>query len=90
MLSSFHLSVPADARYRVLAPEVAGKYASLAGCSEAEATAVLAEVERAAAELAGRGDDIALVFAADPGELRVTLTCGSHTTTVRRSLPAAE
>lgn len=90
MLPPFHMSVPADARYRVLAPEVAGKYAVLAGCSEADAQAVLVEVERVAAELADAGVDIALVFDADPTALRVTLTCGARSATVRRELPAAK
>ena len=86
----FELSVPSDARYRVLAPEVAAKYAVLAGCADAEAEAVLADVARAAEDLAGRGGDIALSFAVDGGELRVTLTCGTERATVRRALPAAK
>jgi hypothetical protein len=88
MLPSFQMSVPADARYRVLAPEVAGKYAALAGCSDADAKAVLADVERAAADLAGAGADIALVFSTDVGGLHVTLTCGPQSLVVRRVLPA--
>lgn len=88
MLPSFQLSVPADARYRVLAPEVASKYAALAGCSEAEAQSVLAEVETAAATLAPAGRDIAMSFGVAPGELLVTLSCGTETATVRRALDA--
>lgn len=87
MLSSFRFSVPADARYRVLAPEVAAKYAALAGCPEAEAAAVLTEVDRAAAGLARVGENIALVFNADGRELLVTLSCGTESATVRRALP---
>ena len=87
MLPSFQMSVPADARYRVLAPEVAGKYAALAGCSDADAKAVLADVERAAAEMSGAGTDIALVFGTDTGGLHVTLTCGAESQVVRRALP---
>jgi hypothetical protein len=86
MLSSFRFSVPADARYRVLAPEVAGKYAELAGCPEAEATAVLTEVDRAAASVARVGENISLVFNADGQELLVTLSCGMQSATVRRAL----
>jgi len=88
MLPSFQMSVPADARYRVLAPEVAGKYAALAGCSEADAKAVLVDVERAASDLSGAGTDIALVFGTDAGALHVTLTCGTQSLVVRRALPA--
>lgn len=90
MLPLFHLSVPADARYRVLAPEVAAKYAALAGCPEAEAKAFLAEVERAAAGLADTDADITLVFATEAGTVRATLTCGARTTTIRHTLPAAK
>jgi hypothetical protein len=86
----FDLSVPSDAKFRVLAPEVTAKYAALAGCSEAEATAVQADVERAVASLAGAGENIALKFDADAGELRVVLTCGSASSTVRRALAAAK
>jgi hypothetical protein len=89
MLSSFEMSVPADARYRVLGPEVAAKYAALAGCSDAEAKTVLADVERVAGELAAAGQDIALVFTVETAQLLVTLTCGDQSSTVRRSLPAA-
>lgn len=90
MLQSLQLSVPADARYRVLAPEVAAKYAALAGCSDEDAKAMLADVERAAAELAEAGDDIALVFGVDAGDVQVSLTCGARSITIRRSLPTAK
>lgn len=86
MLSSLQFSVPADARYRVLAPEVAAKYAALAGCPQAEAAAVLTEVDRAAAGLARSGENISLVFKADGQELLVTLSCGTQSATVRRVL----
>ena len=90
MLSSFQLSVPADARYRVLAPEVAAKYAALAGCSDVDARAVLTEVEAAAAQMAASGDDIAVSFAAAAGELVVTLSCAGRSTTVRRASAGVE
>jgi len=35
MLPPFDLSVPTDARFRPMAPEVAAKYAELAGCAPA-------------------------------------------------------
>lgn len=90
MLSAFQMSVPADARYRVLAPEVAAKYAAMAGCPEADAKSVLADVERAAADLVGAGDDIAVVLTVDAAGVRVTLTCGARSITVRRDLPAGQ
>lgn len=90
MLTPFEMSVPSDARYRVLAPEVAAKYAVLAGCSEEDAKSVQADVERAAADLAAGGGEIAVVFGVDAGELQVRLNCGMQSATVRRSLPAAK
>ena len=90
MLSSFQLSVPADARYRVLAPEVAAKYAALAGCSESEAQAFLAEVEQAVVALSVPDGDVAMVFTTDGDTLLATLTAGAASTTVRRSLSAAK
>lgn len=90
MLPSLDLSVPADARYRVLAPEVASKYAALAGCSEADAQAVLAEVEAAATTLATAGRDIAVSLGVVPGELLVTLSCGTQSATVRRAIPGGK
>jgi hypothetical protein len=88
MVPSFQLSVPADARYRRLASEVAAKYAALAGCPEEDVRAVLADVDRAATDLAGGGSDIALDFAIDARELHVRLTAGERSTTVRRALAA--
>lgn len=90
MLPSFQLSVPADARYRVLAPEVAAKYAALAGCPEAEAQSFLVEVEQAATDLATPEGDIALGFTVDAGVLRATLTSGGRSATVRRAVSAAK
>jgi hypothetical protein len=88
MLPSFQFSVPADARYRVLAPEVAAKYAALAGCPETDVQAVLADVDRVASDLAAGGEDIAMVFGVDAGGLLVTLTSGTRSQVVRRALPA--
>lgn len=90
MLPSFQMSVPADPRYRVLAPEAAAKFAILAGCSEGEAQVFQADVDRAAAHLAVSDHDIRLVFAVADGALTVALTCGAASTTVRRALPAAK
>ena len=84
------MSVPADARYRVLAPEAAAKYAALAGCGDEEARAVREDVSAAAADLAASGGDIALRFDAEATELVVTLSCGGRTATVRRALVSAK
>lgn len=88
MLPSFEMSVPAEARYRVLGPEVAARYAALAGCPAAEAESVSTEVDRAAADLAAEGVDLMLVFAVAAGALQVTLTAAGRAITVRRVLPA--
>lgn len=88
MLPSFEMSVPADARYRVLGPEVAARYAALAGCPAGDVEAVLAEVDRAAADVAGAGEDLTLVFGVADGALQVTLAAAGRAVTVRRTLPA--
>lgn len=88
MLPSFEMSVPAEARYRVLGPEVAARYAALAGCAAGDVDAVLAEVDRAAADLAAAGEDLTLVFGVVDGALQVTLAAAGRAVTVRRMLPA--
>ena len=87
MLPSFQMSVPADARYRVLAPEAAAKFAVLAGCGADEAHAFQADVERAATGLAVPHNDIALVFSVADGAVTATLSNGATSATVRRQLP---
>jgi hypothetical protein len=84
------VSVPADDRYRAVGPEMVGKYAELAGCGTAEAATVLADVTKAADDLAKAGTDIAIACDAGGAELHVTLTAGSRSTVVRHAIPAAK
>ena len=89
MLPPFELSVPADARYRPTAPEAAAKYAELAGCAPAAATALRDEVDAAAEKMAAsslRNDvaNIALSFVTADSEVVVTMTCGGQHATIRQ------
>ena len=84
MLPPFDLSVPADARYRSTAPEAAAKYAELAGCAPAAATALRDDVEATATKMAAAGHDIALGFTTAESEVVVKMTSGSQTATIRQ------
>lgn len=88
MVPSLQFSVPADPRYRVLGPEVAAKYAALAGCSEIDVQGVLADVDHAAAEVAADGENIHMALGVADDGLLITMTCGSKHAEVRRTLPA--
>ena len=84
MLPPFDLSVPTDARFRPMAPEVAAKYAELAGCAPAAATAVRDQVDAAALKMATCGENIALGFVTAEFEVIVTMSCGSEHATIRQ------
>jgi anti-sigma regulatory factor (Ser/Thr protein kinase) len=90
MSDGFTLSLPADARYRGLASEIARKYAEYAGGTPADATAlseaVAGAVERAAGEAAD--GDIQLAFRADPSGVDVTLHWAGRSSELRHPLPA--
>jgi hypothetical protein len=85
MLPPFDLSLPSDARYRGLAPEVATKYAELAGCPAAASQGMGRDVETAATDLAPAGDDIAMTLSNPAGAVEVDMRCGERHTTVRTS-----
>ncbi len=92
MLHPFELQVPADERYRVLAPEVAAKYVELAGGSAGDGRSLASDLAVALTRLAaGAGDDavIDLAFSAEDGHIEVTLRCAAQSTVVRHALPAA-
>ena len=92
MSESLLLTVPADPRYRVLGPEVAGKYVELVGGSEADGQALAGAVSNALAEIADQsepGSHLDLTFRGQPGGIEVTVCCGSRTLVVTHPLPAA-
>lgn len=84
MLPPFDMSVPADARFRSMAPDVAAKYAELAGCAPAAATAVRDEVDATAAKMAASGENIAIGFTTAESEVIVKMSCGSQSATIRQ------
>jgi hypothetical protein len=85
----FVLQVPADERYRGLAPEVAGKYVELSGGSAADGQVLADELNAALRKMAmGEADVVDLSFTAKNGHVEVTLASGGRSTVVRVALPA--
>ncbi len=87
----FVLQVPADERYRGLAPEVAGKYVELSGGSAADGQTLADELAAALREMATGAAEtgvIDLSFTAKNGHVEVTLACAGRSSVVRVALPA--
>lgn len=84
MLPPFDFSVPTDARFRTMAPDVAAKYAELAGCAAA-AAAVRADVDTATEKMASAGENIDFKCASTDTGVVITMMCGSASATVRAS-----
>jgi hypothetical protein len=85
------LLVPADARYRVLAPEIAAKYAELAGGSPTEGQAVASALSAALDEVAtGAAEDahVDLTLQAESGVVEIALRCEGRSAVVKQPLPA--
>jgi hypothetical protein len=93
MSQPFTLTVPVDARYRTLAPEVAGRYVEMMGGSAADgqamAAALTAELDKVADD-ADEGAGVRLSFHPGVGGVQVTVRCGSHSSVVTHPLPAAK
>ena|SRR5687767_6448062 len=94
------LTLPADARFRGLAPEVGGRYVVAAGGSEADSGVVVEALKAAIDTLtAGTADDaeVELNFrtpsgadGASEGGVEVTLRCEGKSSVVTHPLPAAK
>ena len=90
------LLLPADARFRELAPDVGGRYVVAAGGSEADASVVAEAVKTAIGTLAaGAADDagVELKFrtpAGPEGGIEVTVECAGKSSVVTHPLPAAK
>jgi hypothetical protein len=82
MLLPFDLSVPSDDRYRSLTPEVAAKYAELAGRPAADAEALGAEVAAAAARLAKPDHNIEVKLTSTADAVNVSLESNGQSATV--------
>jgi hypothetical protein len=89
MSHPFVLQVPADERYRGLAPEVAGKYVELSGGSAADGQVLADELTSAMRKMATAKEGVIdLSFTAKNGHVEVTLASGGRSIVVRVALPA--
>ena len=87
----FSLQVPADARYRVLAPEIASRYAEVSGGTKADGQALAAALTEALEGLAREGGpDATFDLRFEPGAsgVEVTVRSEGRSTVVRHALPA--
>ena len=83
----FH--VPADERFVALAPDVAAKYAELAGGTAADGASLAESVSKAIRSLGLSADaDLHLSFHTNHGHVEVVVRGGSRSATVRQPLPA--
>lgn len=93
MADAFSLLVSLDPPYRALAPEVAGRYAELAGGSSEDAaalaSAVTAAIDRVSVDADPHGE-VGLQFAAEASGIRVDLSCGSRRESVDVTIPVAK
>jgi hypothetical protein len=91
MAAPIFLIVPADRRFRGLAPELAEKYAELAGGTASDGPALAATIGAAMDQLCPETDAAAhvdLTFRPDATGLIVEIRCGDRSTTVRHLLSA--
>ena len=91
-MSSFALDVPVDPRYRVLGPEVAGRYVEVLGGGESDRKAFAAAVAEAMATVAhGAPPDgqIDLRFKTEASGIEVECRCDGRSSVVRHALAAA-
>jgi hypothetical protein len=87
MSEPFTLKVPAEGRYRVIGPEVAGRYVELLGGSDADRQALMALLTDALADIAEATDGSCdLTFAPTEAGVEVTVRCGARTAVVRHVL----
>ena len=89
MTDRFQLTVPADARYRILGPEVGARYAELAGGTAADGAALAASLSDALQRLADASPAdavIVLVFGVGADGLEVELRSGTRTEQVRQTM----
>jgi len=93
MPQPFSFSVPLDSQFRVLAPEVASKYAELLGGSQADADSVAAAVTAALDEFAAGSTPESVVdmkFRREADGIHIDLRSGSRTSTLKHMLAAAK
>jgi hypothetical protein len=90
MPSPFTLRVPADAQFRVLAPQIAGKYLELVGGSTEGGAELAAAIAKAMDALGdSEAADFDLSFSAHGGAVEATVRCAGRSTVVRHALSDA-
>ena len=96
MSDPFTLQVPADSRYRAIAPEVAARYVEVLGGTTADRQAVATLVTDALAALVMEGDpasrgvcDLAFTAGSDGLEIAIAVTCGAGSRLVQYQLQPA-
>lgn len=93
MTDPVNLTIPADARFRGLAPDVGGRYVVAAGGSEADAGVVVGALNAAIDALtaeAANGAGVELSFRSPDGAVEVTVQCNGKSSVVTHPLPAAK
>jgi hypothetical protein len=92
MSDPFSLRVPVDPVYRVLAPEVTGRYVDLLGGGRADREALVSSVTEAIDALVGStyAGHVDLVFTPTSDGVQVTLRCDGRSSVVRHALVAAK
>ena len=93
MLDAFSLIVPTDPTFESLAPELATRYAELAGGSAADAQAVGAALRAALVRVsvgAVPGEHVDLAFRPEAGGVHVDLTCAGKTETINVTIPVVK
>lgn len=87
---AFALSVPSDPAFRPLAAEAAGKYGETLGLSGQEARALTASAREAVDAAAGAGGgDVSVEVRRQGDQLEFTFSGGGTSSTLSRSLAAA-
>lgn len=93
MADAFTLQIPVDAPYRALVPEVASRYAELAGGSAADAAALASALQAAVDRLAARAAadaHVDLAFRPQTDGVHVDLSCNGHREAVNVTMPVAK
>lgn len=92
MLDAFSLIVPTDPTFESLAPEIATRYAELAGGAPADAQAVGAALRAALARVsegAVPGEHVDLAFRPEEGGVHMNLRCAGKNETIVVKIPVA-
>jgi hypothetical protein len=92
-VSAFSMTLPARGPFRDLAPDLAGKYAELAGGSAADGRALAAALDDALAKItsaAGPDATVELAFRPANGGVDIALRCGDRSSALTHALVAGK